>query len=257
MENKEYSQPNCKYCNDTGYIYTCHNCFKPAIYDSEFGVIVCDDCFVLGDKQNTISEKCTNCNIADVVFDIPKVGDKFLKPTIEQLQKIINWKKYIKIPLDNSYDLINPILIEYNILKFYSYVQNILKEIEISSLTEIEVLDSTISSVRWQSDLKGVVNYLNEDQNRNIIRNKKYIRLVSFDGCSWDLYKVTYDNIIARNNLKESHFPNGLTLSIKTLLEKSNHELSSKIENFNDLFYHDKNINVLYKIGTIKKFEFF
>ena len=257
MENLEDSQPNCKHCNDEGYIYTCLNCFKPAIYDSEFGVIVCEDCFILGDQQNTISEKCTHCNIADIVFDIPKVGDQFHKPTIEQLEKIINWKKYIKIQTNHSYYLIKPILIENNTLKFYSYVQNVVKQLEISSLMEIEVEDSTLSSVRWQTDLKGVVSYLNEERNRDLIKNKNFIRLVFFDGCSWDLFKVNHDNILARTNLKASHFPNGLTLSIKTLLEKSNHELSNKIENFNDLFYYDKNINILYKIGAIKKFEFF
>jgi DNA polymerase III epsilon subunit-like protein len=70
---------SCKFCNDESYIYSCLNCHKPAIYDYEYGFVVCDTCFMLGDEQNTHSERCTHCNIDNINLNKPKIGNDLKK----------------------------------------------------------------------------------------------------------------------------------------------------------------------------------
>lgn len=78
MEKLE-NELRCKYCNDEGYIYTCFNCHKPAIYDYEYGIVVCDTCFMLGEKQNTHSEKCIHCNNDNLDLNKPKLSNDLKK----------------------------------------------------------------------------------------------------------------------------------------------------------------------------------
>ena len=163
--------PTCKYCNDEGYIYTCMNCYKPAIYDYELGIAVCDDCFRLGDEQNIFTEKCSHCNIADIEIKVPKVGEMIKFPTKDQIENIIGWEYLIKIPYERSYDIARPIKIINSTLKYYSYVENKILQVEIKNITEIEIKSRTISNVRWSTNLKGLVNYLKEERNKDLIIN--------------------------------------------------------------------------------------
>jgi len=237
--------PECEYCNDEGYIHTCMNCYKPAIYDYEFGIAVCDDCFLLGEKQNVFSEKCSHCNVADIEVEIPKIGERIQYPTAEQINNIINWMFLIKIPFDSSYDIIRPIKIENSTLEYYSYVENKIKHIEFNKIPEIEIVSRTISSVRWSTNLKGLINYVKEERNKDIMNNKQYIRLDVFTGCSWDKNKFNYNDIATKRNIKDSHFANGLTLKVNMLLKNQ----------YNDSFYFDPIKNILYLIESITKFE--
>ena len=257
MENLENNQINCKYCNDEGYIYTCLNCFKPAIYDSEFGFIVCDACFLLGDKQNTISEKCTHCNIADIVIDIPKVGDVHEFPDAEKINQIINWRFNLKIMNGDTYDLITPIKIENNKLKYFSNVENIIKFSLISNLMKVIVALRTPTTVSWTTTLNGLIQYLKEDRNSELIQNCNFVKLLSSNGCSWDLKNLNPNDIINKTNIKESHFVNGVTFNINDLLKESHLGFKELRISNPDVYYINKSNNLLYLIESIRKFELF
>jgi hypothetical protein len=257
MENIDESQPECKYCNDEGYIYTCLNCFKPAINDWEYGVVVCDDCFILGEEQNTISEKCTHCNIADVVVEIPKVGDVYEYPDVEKLNKIINWLYNIKIEFGSSYDLIRPIEVENNKLKYFSNVENIIKVILLSNLKKITVDHRRPSTISWTTSLNGLRLYLKEERNQEMIHNCSYVRLLYPSGCSWDLENINQTDVTNKTHIKESHFVNGVTFNIKDLLNDNFSGFPNLRLSNPECYYRNKEKNILYLIESIKKFELF
>lgn len=237
--------PECKYCNDEGYIHTCMNCHKPAIYDYEIGVAVCDYCFLSGEKHNVLSEKCTHCNIADQEIKVPKVGEKVQCPTEEQLNGIINWSYLIKIPNEDSYDIISPIKVDNNILEYYSYVENMKLQVDLSEIPEIEIKNRSLTSVKWSTNLKGLITYLKEERNKDLTKGKQFVRLVFFTGCSWDRTKFNQSDTVTKRNIKDAHFVNGLTLKIDTLTKGD----------ISDSLYSDSKKNIIYLIESISKFE--
>lgn len=256
MNNSDY-QPECKHCKDEGYIYTCLNCYKPATYDSEFGVIVCDDCFLLGEKQNTTSEKCTHCDIADRVIETPQVGDVYNYPDEQKMNWIINWRYNLKIPFGDSYDLIKPIEVNNFKLKYFSNVENIIKYVSLEDLKSVTVYYRSPSLIRWSTTLSGLKGYFKEERNRELIQNSIYVRLPFPEGCSWDLSIANQGDVLNKTNLKESHFVNGVTFKIKDLLnEKYLGFLNSKIPD-EDNYFRNKENNHLYLIKSISKFEIF
>lgn len=257
MEDIDDSQPECKFCNDEGYIYTCLNCFKPAINDWEYGAIICDDCFILGEEQNTTSEKCTHCNIADVVIEVPKIGDVYEYPSEEIINRIINWLYNFKIDLGNSYDLIRPIEIENNKLKYFSNVENTIKFILLSNLKKATVYHRRPSTISWTTTLNGLRSYLKEERNQEIIQNCTFVRLLYPTGCSWDLGNVTQADITNKTNLKESHFVNGVTFNISDLVSNILIDLPNLKITKQEFYFRKKENNVLYLIESIKKFELF
>ena len=53
---------SCKICCNEGYIYTCLNCGQQSFYDHEFGIVVCENCYLNGDSQNYQKQTCTHCS---------------------------------------------------------------------------------------------------------------------------------------------------------------------------------------------------
>jgi DNA polymerase-3 subunit epsilon len=55
--------PGCKHCYGSGDNYYCINCLddKHVYDDYEYGVVVCDTCFMLGEEQNIGKEECYHC----------------------------------------------------------------------------------------------------------------------------------------------------------------------------------------------------
>jgi len=257
MENLE-NDVECKFCNDEGYIYTCLNCHKPAIYDSEFGIVVCDTCFILGEEQNTHSEKCTHCDIADRVFDIPKVGDVIELPSEENINQLINWLYLIKIPHGDSYEILRPIEVNSGILKYFSYVENNIKNISLILLKNAIVENRSLSTISWTTTLKGLKGYLKEQRNKDLVNNSVYVRLLYSSGCSWDMGIANQNDVINKLNIKESYFSNGVTFKIEDLLNDNLFFKTSlvKLSNEDNYFFNKLN-NHLYLIESITKFELF
>jgi DNA polymerase-3 subunit epsilon len=56
--------PECTHCNGFGKIYYCLNCLddKHVYDDYEYGVVVCDTCYMLGEEQNITKLECYYCN---------------------------------------------------------------------------------------------------------------------------------------------------------------------------------------------------
>lgn len=249
------STPHCKYCSDEGYIHTCMNCYKPAIYDYEFGFAICDYCFLLGEKQNIFSEKCRYCKIEDTEIEIPKVGDKLAFPSFEQMNKVVSWMYLIKIPFDKSYDVVKPICVENSTLEYFSYVENKIQHIQFERISEMEIVGRTLSSVSWSTNLIGLVKYIKEKRGIELMINKQFIRLVFFSGGSWDVNNFTQNDILEKRNTKENYFSDGLTLSIEILLKNNGSERFPYIKKFNDSLYFDPKKSTLYLIESINKFE--
>ena len=256
MENSEF-EPECKYCNDEGHTYTCLNCYNPATYDSEFGVIVCDDCFLLDKEQNTISEKCTHCDIADRVIETPNIGDIFNYPNEQKINWIIGWLYNLKIPHGQSYDIIQPIAVNNFELKYFSNVENTIKYISLDNLKSVIVNHRNPTLIRWSTTLNGLKGYLKEERNKELMQDSIYVRLPFAEGCSWDLSTVNQDDVINKNNLKENHYVNGVTFNIKDLLnDKFLGFPNLRISN-PECYHRNKENNILYLIESIKKFELF
>jgi hypothetical protein len=247
---------NCKFCNDEGYIYTCLNCHKPAICDSEIGIIVCDTCFILGDKQNTYSEKCTNCNIADKVFDIPRVGDIIDLPSEDKINQLINWEYPLRIPFGNSYDVIRPIEVNDGILKYYSYVENSFNHISLDLLRNMIIVNRIPTTIRWTTNLKGLKVYLKEERNKDFVNKNDYVKLYP-SGCSWDMGIANQNDIINKLNITKSNLHNGVTFKIADLLNDNSIFKNSivKLDNTDNYFFNEKE-NYIYLIESITKFEF-
>lgn len=55
----------CEYCYNCGTIYTCLNCGENVFYDSEFGVAICDNCYIQKDSHNVTSRPCNHCNLEE------------------------------------------------------------------------------------------------------------------------------------------------------------------------------------------------
>jgi hypothetical protein len=257
MENLE-NEVVCKFCNDEGYIYTCFNCHKPAIYDSEFGIVVCDTCFILGEEQDTHSEKCTHCDIADRVFDILKVGDVIDLPSEEKINQVINWLYLLKITHGDSYEILKPIEVDSGVLKYFSYVENEIKNISLSLLQNAIVVNRRLSIISWTTTLKGLKGYLKEERNKDLVNNSVYVRLLYSPGCSWDMGIANLNDVINKINIKESYFSNGLTFKIEDLLNNNLAFKNTQIKIINeDNYFFNKENNHIYFIESIKKFEIF
>jgi hypothetical protein len=248
----------CKFCNDEGYIYTCLNCHKPAICDSEIGVVVCDTCFILGDKQNTYSEKCTNCNIADKVFDIPRVGDIIDLPSEDKINQLINWEYPLRFSIGTSYDIIRPIEVNEGILKYHSYVESLNKNISINLLRNLIIVNRRPTTISWTTNLKGLKAYLNEEMNKDLVNKNLYVKLLLPTGCSWNLDIANQNDIINKSNVNKNHLLNGVVIKIADLLNENlffkNRLL--KIDNTENYFFNESENN-MYLIESIKKFELF
>lgn len=52
---------NCTKCQD-GRIYTCMNCYGPAVYDSEFRDVFCNTCEMLRENYIVTVEACPICD---------------------------------------------------------------------------------------------------------------------------------------------------------------------------------------------------
>lgn len=248
----------CKFCNNEGYIYSCLNCHKPAIFDSEFGIVVCDTCFILGDKQNTYSEKCTNCNIPDRVIDLPRVGDLIDLPSEDKINQLINWEYPLRFPVGTSYDIIRLIEVNDGILKYHSYVESSNKNISINLLRNLIIVNRRPTTISWTTTLKGLVVYLNEERNKDVLKNNSYVKLLSPSGCSWDMGLATQNDVINKLNINKSHLINGVVFKITDLLNENlifkNRIL--KLDNMDNYFFN-KMENQLYLIESIRKFEIF
>ena len=64
LAQKKIFDPECSHCNGTGYMYYCLNCHddKNVYDDYEFEIVVCDTCYILGEKQNITRMECSYCN---------------------------------------------------------------------------------------------------------------------------------------------------------------------------------------------------
>lgn len=255
--NNYLNQYHCNICNDEGYIYTCLNCYKPASYDSEFGVIVCNDCFLLGEKQNNISEKCSHCDIASQSYKIPNVGDTLSQPYDDSVKNVINSSFNLKIHFKDSYDVINPIDVDAGNLKYFSNVENRINHIAVSDLLTVTVYQRILSEIRWTTTLKGLSGYLKESRNRELLQKYFYVRLPLASGFSWNFPGVTEEDIINKRHLRDSHFVNGVTFKINDLLNDQNFRFDANKVLNSEFYFLCKERSQLYFIQTIQKFELF
>lgn len=239
------SEYSCKTCFDNGYIYTCLNCGDKAIYDSEVGGAVCDTCAILGDKQKIYAEKCNHCNIADIEPTFPKAGQKLQTLTSEQLRTIIIWEYNLKIPINQSYDIILPKELKNNKLRFFSYVKNEIQFIELDKIFNVEIVARQFTSIRLDSDLKGLKYFISEERNRYMFKDKEFIRLDIFEGYSWEKNKFDMNDFIKKANDDETNFLVGLTIKLNMVQKKY----------IFDSLYYDDVYNKIYFIKAIKKFE--
>jgi DNA polymerase III epsilon subunit-like protein len=53
---------SCKICNNEGYIYICLNCGEQSFFDFDFGIHICENCFLNEDSQNCQRQICTHCS---------------------------------------------------------------------------------------------------------------------------------------------------------------------------------------------------
>lgn len=221
------------------------NCHKPAIYDYEIGIAVCDYCFMMNERHNVFTEKCSHCNVADQEIVVPRIGEIIQNPTEKQINRIINWLHLIKISSESSYDIIKPIKVDNDVLEYYSYVENEILRVDLNKIPEIEVERRSVTTVKWSTDLKGLKNYLKEGRNMDLVKGKEYVRLVFFTGCSWDKNRFNPEDVTTKRNVRNSHFVNGLTLNIDSLLRCTR----------NDSLFIDQRKNSVYLIESITKFE--
>ena len=220
--------------------------------------MVCDTCYILGEEQNTHSEKCTHCNIADKMFNVPKVGDVIEFPSEEKINQLINWLYLLKIPYKDSYEIIIPIEVVSGNLKYFSFVDNNTKNVSLILLNNVLVGNRRLSKVSWTTTLKGLKVYLNEERNKDLVANCYYVRLLYSSGCSWDMSIATQNDVINKLNIKESYFSNGVTFKISDLLKDNLffNNRKVKLSNYDNYFFNKIN-NHLYFIESINKFELF
>lgn len=246
------NQNECNYCEDYGYIYTCLNCIEPAIYDSDYGIAICDTCFLLGEEQNIDSEKCSHCDIANREFEVLKIGELIEFPTEKKINQVINWAYLLKIYHQDSYELIRPIELISSKLNCFSYIENTTKDIDLNILKNSTVEDRNPYLISWSTSLKGLIDYLKEERNKNLLNKFSYVRLLFVKGFSWDMHNASQNDVFNRINFKDNLFSNGVTFKISYLLNSTTLKINS-LENY----FFDKENNLLYYIESIRKFEVF